>query len=366
MRTAAILSAFLPTLLASPQPPRGEPQSPDALASVHQPLGKPVVGVVSLPTAQSIFEDVDGASVVPTRYVEWLHAGGADVVPLVYSDPIETLDALLGKIDAIFFTGGGDDQGIHGLAFPDRYVNASKYLYEAAKKSSLEGKPFPVWGTCQGFQMLAVLAAGDRPSVIQATYGTEPSFMHLNFTAAAAASRLFGAAPQEVMEALGTKNVTSNLHAWGVLQETFEESQYGGHLPGRVRLLSTNTDARGQVFGSAYEAVEWPMYATQFHPELPPSNVTKVLDPSRRIEPSPEEKAANLYFAKFLAGEASRNRHRRFASVEEEKNYLIDRYHWVNSPYGPVYAFPGPSAPFPPPAEKAGAAMHRDKRILYV
>eukprot|EP01047_Picozoa_sp_COSAG01_P083041 COSAG01_NODE_17209_length_1170_cov_0.785247_2_plen_232_part_01 len=80
-----------------------------------------------------------------------------------------------------------------------------------------------MWGTCLGFQTVAILAAGNQ-SLLSRFAGVDGASLPLNFTAAAKTSRLFGHAPPRVLETLGSTPSTVNLHHFGVSPEAFAEN----------------------------------------------------------------------------------------------------------------------------------------------
>jgi gamma-glutamyl hydrolase len=56
--------------------------------------------------------------------------------------------------------------------------------------------------------------------------------------------------------------ITQNLHSFGVDPDTFRQQ-----LSTFFRALSTNFDINHKEFISTFEAIKYPIYATQFHPE---------------------------------------------------------------------------------------------------
>ncbi len=126
------------------------------------------------------------------------------------------------------------------------------------------GDYFPLWGTCQGFQLLSVLAAQDQSVLLRNYYDSYNYSIPLVLTSNAASSRLFNALSSETVKTLTQKNVTQNLHHNGVLPKSFTEN---ANLAKVFTLLSVNTDRKGTPFGSTMEGKELPFYSTQWHPE---------------------------------------------------------------------------------------------------
>jgi len=181
-----------------------------------------------------------------------------------------------------------------------------------------EGDYFPVWGTCQGFQLLSILAA-DNTSVLETyAYDSENLPLALDFTSLAPQSRLWGQAPQDIYEIFSSENITINLHHDGVPPNEYSQNS---KLSAAVNLLSTNVDRKGKPFGSSLEHKVAPIYATQFHPER---NAFE-WDLPELTPHTPDAINAMEYLANFLVTETRKNQHK-FKTPMEEAKALI--YNW--------------------------------------
>ncbi|XP_072032922.1 gamma-glutamyl hydrolase-like [Amphiura filiformis] len=114
------------------------------------------------------------------------------------------------------------------------------------------------------------------------------------------------------------KNVTENSHSWSVTTKNFSSN---AELRKFYRILSTNFDDKGVEFISTMEAYEYPIYATQWHPEA--NQFKWVTD--RVVPHSLEAVRASQQMANFFVNEARKNQHK-FESEEEEAAYLIYNY----------------------------------------
>jgi len=299
---------------------------PQPSGPVQQPLGRPVIGILASPFALFPGESTPHPtrSIIPTRYVDSLNDAGADSVPLFLHRGEEELAELAGKLNGVLFTGGSDDDGVHGLHYPDVLMSTAAFLVNLTSEAyRLKGSPLPIWATCQGFQLLSVLYAND-PRVVVQTYGTAPQLSSLNFTRAAVSSRLFRNASELVMHSYATENSTLNLHQWGVLASQWGDEKIDGKIHG-LRLLATSVDSHGQIYGAAMEHESLPIYATQFHPEIKPWSI-----PMLPVDkPTLGEQAAARYPMDFFVEEA-RTSGRHFATAEEERQHLIQRWPVIN------------------------------------
>ena len=69
--------------------------------------------------------------------------------------------------------------------------------------------------------------------------------------------------PAEIAGTLSDENSTSNFHHWCLTEQKFDSST----LPNFYKILSTNEDDKGLQFISSMEAIKYPIWGTQFHPE---------------------------------------------------------------------------------------------------
>jgi gamma-glutamyl-gamma-aminobutyrate hydrolase PuuD len=84
-------------------------------------------------------------SYIMTSYVDFLQSAGARIVPLVlYEDEAVTKDKL-SKLNGVLFPGGDGDYFFYG-----------KMIYEAIKKYNDDGIYYPMWGTCLGYEDMAI------------------------------------------------------------------------------------------------------------------------------------------------------------------------------------------------------------------
>jgi len=289
---------------------------------------RPVVGIVSLPpdgarciTTESIGETpgVKGraTSCFHALYVKWLEQAGLRVAPVRFDAPRRELERLFRSLNGLLFTGGETVIWDTNSTFDD----TARWLLQRAIAANQAGDYFPVWGTCQGFQLLSVLVAQD-PAVLKVEAFTPVEYMiPLNLTAAAMHSRLLGS--DTLRRQLSTQPVTYNAHRNGVSPSTYATNP---RLASFFRVLSTNVDPDGRPFVSTVEGIDDPIYGVQWHPERPQfawgPGSDAVLHPPAAVEPMQA-------LASFLATEARKSTHR-FATPTEEAAALI--YNW--SPVG--------------------------------
>eukprot|EP01133_Synstelium_polycarpum_P013427 gene13427-15823_t len=181
----------------------------------------------------------------------------------------------------------------------------------------------PLWGTCQGFEQIAMLAANDIDTVLRKDYDSNNMSIPLNFTAYARHSRLFKKADHSIMNALGTKPITSNYHAFGVHPSKFSST---ASLNTFYDVLSWNTDRRGVEFLSTIEAKRYPIYGVIWHPE----KVAFEWWDKASMDHSYESIIANQYTSYFFVNECRKSNHS-FSSPKAEYSALIYDHQPVNT-----------------------------------
>jgi gamma-glutamyl hydrolase len=271
---------------------------------------RPIVGVMAQPTYADPQYRGLGRTYLAATYVKWLESAGARVVPVQYDLPERELVRLLQNINGVVFPGGElDIPGSH-------YQNTSQFIYNWATKENNAGNYFPLWGTCQGFEQMAIMASGDDS--ILTHFQAENLTLALAFTAAAQHSRLYGSMEKRIVDIFRTQAIAENLHQLGLSPQLYAHNE---RFRSTWDILSVNVDRKDAEFVSSMEAKKYPFYATQFHPER---NAYE-WDREEALIHSADAVAAMQALANFLVSEARKSGHV-FASREEEYRTLIYNY----------------------------------------
>lgn len=155
--------------------------------------------------------------------------------------------------------------------------------------------------------------------------------LHLQYVTDYQRSKLFSNASEEILNILGSRNVTWNYHQFCFSVESFENLG----LTNNWQILSTNKDIHGIEFISVIESKNYPFYGVQFHPE-------KNLFEFKQGHHIPHNKEAVLvsqYFANFFVEECRKNNHSWVAANDLIYNFS-PRYTGIfNSSYEQLYVF---------------------------
>jgi len=190
-----------------------------------------------------------------------------------------------------------------------------QFFFQNSMEAFRKGDYFPIWGTCQGFQALSIAAAHNE-SVLQINAFQSRSPTSLLFTDQAQQSKIFQYAPKDVIPILTNENITWQQHRDGI-----DPSLYLGANPklsSFFRLIATNVDKKGKPYASMIESFNFPIYATQFHPERNQFEWSE----NEELIHSFNASITMQYLANYFVNETRKSNHI-FVSPNEELRYLI-------------------------------------------
>lgn len=270
---------------------------------------KPNIGIL----AQRC-HDCPGKSYIAAGFVKWVESAGGRAVPIRYYSSDSELRRLFKATNGIIFPGGLTD-----LYHDSPYVIAARKLWNWAKEENDKGRPYPIWGTCLGFQLLHILESNvsftelliDTDSVAQAST--------IEFSESAESSAMFGTLPSALRDAAQdpTKNIILENHMFGLPPEHYQKWPV---LQDNFDILTTSKDRNGQLYVSSAEHKHYPFYATQWHPEKPPFEFGMAEIPHTLEAIQVAQHLANVFI------ETARKSPHTFESPEEELMELIYNY----------------------------------------
>uniref|UniRef100_A0A7S3J8Q6 Folate gamma-glutamyl hydrolase n=1 Tax=Euplotes harpa TaxID=151035 RepID=A0A7S3J8Q6_9SPIT len=130
-------------------------------------------------------------------------------------------------------------------------------------------------------------------------------------------TKLFSEFPDDLLNKAENLPITANFHNWSLLTKDFLAD--GSPYKKFYKLLSTSLDAEGVSYVSNTEALNYPFFTAQFHPEV--TEFTFSYNFTDHSEPAVE--FANQLSLKFV-GEAKKNS-QRFASYDELVGRLVQK-----------------------------------------
>lgn len=301
---------------------------------------------------------------LPSSYVKWIESSGAQVLPILLNQEDSYYQAVFKQTNGLLFPGGDN------LLDPNKstpMMEAAKRLYRLAVDANDRGDFYPIWGTCLGKFSTCYKAAGVEAVAKSRSHDSETGLELLSVLTAnrnvlvecsandiaakmefRMRGRIFSKGQSDAL------NLTSDLG--GRMMEKFESDNLCYHyhhkcltddvmraskLDTFYQPLSYSYDKQGKRFISIMEAIDYPFFAVQFHPEKPPFEFV-IKRSQSNIPHSAASKAGSRYLADFFVEQARKNRHR---TNNQTDQLLIYKYRptytgLLNDMYEQRYLFP--------------------------
>ncbi|KAL4707705.1 hypothetical protein ACJJTC_014886 [Scirpophaga incertulas] len=275
---------------------------------------RPIVGILSQEQSlylHSKYPEENYTSYIAASYVKHVEAAGARVVPILIGKQREYYRELMKKLNGVLFPGGATY-----FNQSNGYADAGQHIYEIAIEMNLAGEYFPIFGTCLGFELLIILASGQREPENRVrcySYTNLP----LDFTSDFRSSKMFSGTTKDIIDILSSENVTVNAHQFCIVDQNLEAF----NLTDDWRVTSYSDDKHGVQFIASIEHRRFPFYGVQFHPE----KISYEWKLSKQYPHSLNAIKSNRHFMDFFVNECRRSLHT-FGNVEEENRYAIYNY----------------------------------------
>ncbi|KAF0770758.1 hypothetical protein AaE_002544 [Aphanomyces astaci] len=281
---------FLP-LPASP----GQPGVP----SFHRLItANPIVGILSQPsTTHPEYE------FIASSYVKWVESAGGRAVRIPFNASNDTVADLLGSVNGVLFPSGDAD--------PNR---VAAFTYRHAKELNRNGTHFPLWGTGLGMQWLFQLESPTTTLLDDLDVDKMSStleFIH----GSRSSSRLFGFSA--VFDVMAGQPIADYVDTLGMLVDHLYAAP---SLASFFRPLATSVDRQGREFVAAVEAVEFPFFGVQFHPERNAYEFGQ-----EAVDHTYNAIVTSQALSHVFVNEARRNDHRFATSLVERTALLYNR-----------------------------------------
>ena len=263
-------------------------------------LFKPVIGIYGNSNPENNDTYING-TYYPLSYIYWLESAGAEVMAIHYWYPNDVIDEILNKVNGVLFLGGGRDIHKDGI-----WEIKAKYIMDQALLIEL-----PIWGTCQGFQLMGVIMSGNY-SLLKNGF-TDADVPHgLEITEKAKSSKMFKLFSEKDYDILQYRNSTLYNHQLGFYPEEFYKEERLNEL---FKVTSISEDTKGLKFIDSFEGKygNIKFFAVQFHPEK---------NPFKRYGYSVEQSIDSLLVSQKLAmnfiDETRKNQNRFESSANDE------------------------------------------------
>jgi gamma-glutamyl hydrolase len=218
------------------------------------------IGIVTAPMPIQQLNQAE--SYLYKRYVTWVQMAGANAVIIPYNT--NTLATLLSTVHGVLWVGGGiENTKTHSNEQYETFVGVLESIFDHAVRENDRGNYFPLWGTCLGFDILAMLGEkihGGYFKRIQ--HAKKFRLAPLVFNGA---SRLRSGIPKALLFKIAESPVVTHIHEYGFDMKSPHTKKLTKHL----KIVSVDQADNGVEFMNMFEYKNYPFYGSQWHPEKP-------------------------------------------------------------------------------------------------
>jgi len=322
MHTIALFSLLTTATLAASPLPRTFGALTDISLSKRQVYDKskprtnrPLVGILGMPV-QGESPDPDHrqsnhSAYIAASYVKWVESSGARAVPIVFTWSDEEIIRRFKAVNFLLLPGGGAD------VCAGRYAEVGRMLLNMSMGENDVGEYMAVWGTCLGYEQMAVAVSGECQ--ILDRFDAEDNASPLVMANAGEDNRLFNQNDKEMRRlralATGTPPLAMENHVSGISLEAWEKNT---KLAQFFDVVTYSLDRNGRKYVSTVEGRKYPFYAVQWHPEKNSFEWTT----AEHIPHSAEATLLTQGLSNFVVSEARKSSHQP-ASKDEEQELLM-------------------------------------------
>lgn len=277
------------------------------MTTVEPKTQVPVIGIIT-EVLRDYKRFVDTKQLhIAASYVKWIEMAGAQVIPVLLNQDDRYYERIFQQTNGLLFPGGDN------LLDPNKrtpMMEAAKKLYKMAVDANDRGDFYPIWGTCLGLELLTVLTSNRNVlslcSANDLSLGVEFTTRGKMFAKSTYSNLdyLSEDYSKVVMDTLATGNLTYNFHHKCLTDSDLREAR----LENFYRPLAYSNDTSGLKFIAIIEAIRYPFYGVQFHPEKAPFEFI-VKRSQRNIPHSRRAIAVSRFFADFFVMQAQLSGH---------------------------------------------------------
>jgi len=232
----------------------------------------PLIGILSQDTSSYIkkftYREDAFWSYVAGSYVDWIGQAGAMPVLIPFDLPRKELDFYLQHLDMFLLPGGGADLIDQKNATKTTPVqDTAHYIINWVKKKNDEGRYYPLFATCLGFEQLIISENNQGTDALDCSFEDE----HKNHTViineeGLKNSKLWRKLDQERIRDTFASSVLYFTHTCGI--EKLNWTKYSS-LKNDYWVIGTTKQFgdNPREFISSIEHKKYPIFSNQWHPE---------------------------------------------------------------------------------------------------
>lgn len=183
----------------------------------------------------------------PTNYMRWLESGGLIPVRIPYTIPKEELLLCLQRVEGVLWTGGAIEKAKYDSVRPI-YLDTLRTTFEVAKRYNEKGLQYPLWGICQGLEMLYLFRNG-KPDTVDL-----PKHIANDVTPITFRKSILRDWFSPMLDEMARTPCSEQHHTYGVDIQPMKD----------IRILSTQDD-----YVNILKYKDYPFYGLMFHVERP-------------------------------------------------------------------------------------------------
>ncbi|KAL9906131.1 lethal (3) 72Dr [Glossina fuscipes fuscipes] len=282
----------------------------------------PLIGILCMDIAQELQRKYgdDIHSYISAAYVKYLESMGARVVPIWINQKRRYYEGIMKKVNGILLPGGAvflDDSKCTKNLRND-CVQSSKFIYEIAEEMNKDGKYFPLWGTCLGYQLMLLHSIKGNSNDIRIECKKMECSLPINLENSYVLqnSKLLKDCNDELVTAMSQLPFGYHNHRYCITKQILGDF----NIADQWTVLATNKDSEGLEFISVIEHKKYPFFGMQIHPEQIYYEYDDYDDERSRCH-SFRCLEITQYFAKFFVQCCHQNKN--FCTKAEALSYLI-------------------------------------------
>lgn len=226
------------------------------------------IGIISQPSSDplkvSYYDATEQWSYVAGSYADWVGTSGAMPVLIPFDLEQGQLDHILENIDGIVFPGGGEPlRRADAITKPTSYQLLMSYITDWAMKRNNQGKHFPIFATCLGFEGF-IIAFSNNTLALECDLYDEAVVHKVTTTPEFKDSPFWKEVGINKAEGVFAERSIYYTHSCGIRSASFKKNT---KLMESFNLLATSVSKNQFEFAACIEHKKYPFIGNQWHPE---------------------------------------------------------------------------------------------------
>ena len=218
------------------------------------------IGIVTAPMPNSHL--TRAPSYLDKDYITWVEMSGANALLIPYNTA--SIEHYLDLVQGIVWVGGAiENTKTHSNQQYKTLIAIFKKIFSYAVKENDKGNYFPLWGTCLGFELLAMMGENYKDGYF--THLQHAEKYELGPLMFVGKSKIRQAVPVKLQEKIAVSPVVNHIHNYG-----FDlKNPHTKTMKEYLKIVSVDIAENGVKFMNMFEYKKYPFYGCQWHPEKP-------------------------------------------------------------------------------------------------